>query len=94
MKILFEEGRSKEMEVEADLQGIRTMMELEYDWKSYIDYLEHLDHLMGDVSAEISKTHPASHERIDAIEKLAADQKFVTKPGKKNRKRFEAYVRL
>ena len=64
-------------------------MELGYDWKSYIDYLEHLDHLMGDVSAEISKTHPTSHERIDAIEKLVADQKFVTKPGKKNQKRFK-----
>ena len=94
MKILFEEGRSKEMEVEADLQGIRTMMELGYDWKSYINYLEKLDHLMGDASTEISKTHPTSHERVAAIEKLVADQKFFSKPGKKNQKRFEANVRL
>ena len=59
----FEEGRSKEMEVEADLQGIRTMMELGYDWKSYINYLEKLDHLMGDASAEIS--NPSDFLRKD-----------------------------
>ena len=82
------------MEVEADLQGIKTMMELGYDWKSYINYLEKLDHLTGDASAEISKTHPTSHERIAAIKKLVAGQKYVSKPGKKNQKRFEANVRL
>ena len=69
-------------------------MELGNDWKSYINYMEKLDHLMGDSSTEISKTHPTSHERITAIEKLVADQKYFSKPGKKNQKRFEANVRL
>ena len=91
-KILFEEGRSKEDEFEADSIGVEAMVTLGYDWRSYRSYLESLEgEIQRGVGKIVNKTHPSTRQRVNNINRLVEKLHLNTVNGKKNAKRFKKY---
>ncbi len=91
-KLLFEEGISKEAELETDAAAIESLVTIGYDWKSYRDYIERIESdLDNQYRAVLSKTHPDISLRLAAMATLAKTLQIDNETGKKNAKRYESY---
>ncbi len=87
--LLFEIGVEKKFETESDLEAIKIMIALNYDWKSYVRFLEKIDNKTYQNRREvISKTHPPLADRIRQIEAEAGKLSTKTFYGRKHQKRF------
>lgn len=92
-KLLFEEGISKELEMETDSAAIETLVTLDYHWKSYQDYIQSVDSDSNSVYTKVlSKTHPTIAQRIDSMKRLALALNLNAETGKTNAKRYQLYL--
>ncbi len=87
--LLFEIGVEKKFETESDLEAIKIMIALNYDWKSYVRFLEKIDNkTYKNQRSVISKTHPPLAERINTINAEADKLATLTFRGRQHQKRF------
>ncbi|NQU65603.1 MAG: M48 family metalloprotease, partial [SAR324 cluster bacterium] len=94
-KTLFEEGLSKNDELESDSMGVAIMIGQGYDGRSYQDYIANLQTLIKGGHGEVlSKTHPTTQARVAGIEKTIQQQNPSAQTGKKNESRFAQYVQF
>ena len=93
--ILFEEGISKEAELEADTDGILSMTTLGYDWKSYRNFINSLNQMIYTGHGKVlSKTHPKTEDRILEIDRFAKKNEISDFTGKINIERFAKYMQF
>jgi len=86
---LFGSGLDKQMEIDADKEGMQMIMALNYDWKSYNDFLVKIDNqLYQNQRKIISKTHPPILERTKRLFVIADVEGMINLVGKRNEKRF------
>jgi predicted Zn-dependent protease len=91
-KLLFEEGISKEAELETDAAAIESLVTIGYDWTSYKDYIQQIDSDIHNAYREVlSKTHPDISQRLASMEKFAETLRIKNVIGKKNAIRYESY---
>ena len=87
--LLFEIGVEKKFETDSDLEAVKIMIALNYDWRSYVRFLEKIDNETYQNRRTInSKTHPPLAERIEQIEAEAGKFATETFNGRKHQKRF------
>lgn len=89
-EIMLENGRQKELEIEADISGSLISSQLGYDANSYTNYLKRIQAKQGGNEVH-SKTHPPLNERLKAIDDLYSSQK-LSRTGKINIKRFRENI--
>ncbi|MBT4286559.1 MAG: M48 family metalloprotease [Deltaproteobacteria bacterium] len=91
---LFGTGLDKQLEIDADQEGIQMIMALGYNWKSYNDFLVKIDNqLYQNRRKIISKTHPPIQERIKRLYAIAEAEGMLDYIGKLNKKRFNDNIR-
>lgn len=91
--LLFEIGIEKRYETASDLEAVKIMVALNYDWKSYVDFLRKIDNeTYRDQRSVISKTHPPLAERIEQMNEKASRLMTSDFHGRKHTKRFHEYV--
>ncbi len=90
--LLFEEGISKESELSADKGAVEIMKTIQYDWKSYQEYLNKIESLLAAGQGEvILKTHPSTSDRTAHINRLSNSLQLNKTQGKQNVARFQKY---
>ena len=93
--LLFEEGISKESELEADSVSLEILTTLGYDWGSYRNYLSGIaDKHSGKQGQVLSKTHPSIPQRLEHISTMSRTLNLTNSHGKTNVKRFRRYQNL
>lgn len=91
--LLFEEGLDKQDEFESDTLAIQMLVNLNYDWSSYRNYVRDIKKSMRAGHGKVlSKTHPSVEDRIANIEKVALQNGMQNLLGKINKERFDEYV--
>lgn len=91
---LFGKGLEKNMEIDADIEGIQMVVALGYDWKSYNGFLTKINDILYQNQRDVnSKTHPPIHERLKRLHATVKLEGMLNHNGKKNEKRFNANIR-
>lgn len=92
-KLLFEEGISQQSELDTDSAAIETLLTLNYNWKSYREYVESIEkNTSSNYRQVLSKTHPNSADRLESLDNLALSLQINDLKGKTNAKRFQSYL--
>ncbi|MCE9501599.1 MAG: M48 family metalloprotease [Leptospira sp.] len=74
MAELFEKGRSKAVEMEADTAGLLIASTLDYDVYAYMRYLKKMENAKG--NEIFLKTHPSGTERLKNLQQLVTNEKL------------------
>ncbi|MCP4753066.1 MAG: M48 family metalloprotease [Proteobacteria bacterium] len=89
LELLFETGLDKELEVNADLEGVQMLVATNYDWKSYNAFLRKIDRKLYSIYRTInSRTHPQVEDRISRINTAVLQKGIKDFAGKRQKKRF------
>lgn len=87
---------SREMEYEADAEGMRIMKATGYNPFAAIDLLERVAKMTGEGDAAPGmmalRSHPPTSERIESLKRLASERGYRDE-GVKNKDRFKEYVK-
>lgn len=93
--MLFEEGISKEGELEADSDAVVSLISVGYDWESYKNFVASLNKVIYSGHGKVlSKTHPSTEARLNEIETIARQGGSPDYEGKVNAERFAKFVRF
>lgn len=92
-KVLLENGRQKELELEADKSGfIYSVVGMGYDYNASINYLNRIAAKSKEKGHETrTKTHPPFSERISVIQALASNQNLAATQ-KFHVERFQSFI--
>jgi predicted Zn-dependent protease len=95
MKALFEKGVEKEDEFESDRVATETLINLGYNWKKYVQYINNLKYSIKSGEGEVlSKTHPTPSERVQMIKDSVKKLEIANYTGKNNKTRFRRNVKF
>lgn len=70
MSLITEKGLDKDLEFEADHEGVKYSIRAGYDPKAMLDYLKRIDAKSDKKLKNLEKTHPSVKDRRKAIAKL------------------------
>lgn len=87
LEILVNIGISEDYFLASNELALEIMVDLEYDWKSYLEYLAGLPLVAGQEGEK-----KASLKRLDALKKFIIQRRLNRHEGKRNSKRFNAYL--
>lgn len=89
MTVITDKGLGKEVEFEADQEGVKYAIRAGYDPKAMVRYLSRAEDASGKKLKNLEKTHPSTDERKKAIEKLLKNLNAEAIIGADGLERFE-----
>ena len=103
--ILFKDGRPSEGVMKAAEDAYHTLIQLEYNWKSYLNYLEKAESNRSADSESIAEeakslmkmftgTALSLELRLESLDRTAEAEGLTDYQGKTRQKRFKAYAEL
>lgn len=93
VKILFEEGFSKQDELDADRVATLLLAESGYDPTALRRYLSRASALETKNGHDINTTHPPSRNRLQQLDQLLLEEKLIRVSSSKLKTRFDDYVK-
>ncbi len=89
MSVILKKGLDKDLEFEADQEGVRYAVNAGYDPKALVEYLERLAKSHGAINSKIlERTHPKPTDRMDRINKQLVAMEAAAIAGAVGKKRF------
>ncbi len=93
MNVILEKGLDKELEMEADREGVKYAIRAGYDPNAMMDYLNRLLERKKELNTKVlESTHPKIEDRQNLIKKQLVALNASEIIGANGRKRFERYV--
>ncbi len=90
MAVMMEKGLDKQLEYEADHEGVKYAIRAGYDPKAMIDFLDRLEKRKKALNMKVlAKTHPSLLDRKSRIEELLTEMKANEIVGADGKERFQ-----
>ena len=94
MSVILEKGLDRQLEYEADHEGVKYAVRAGYDPRALIDFLDRLEKKKKSANMKVlSKTHPSIKARKKRIELLLTEMKASEIIGADGKQRFQEFAK-